>query len=114
MNLQNYRRALAEVAGVKVAPGEYGLEVSSSAVDYEPWWPDLNVAQAIQCLNMATMGQCGNVFIRRNDGPLSAEWKVRIDYEDASGDDVSHSELAPAICIAIIAALDLKSDEGKA
>lgn len=105
-SLPKFRRELARVAGVKLCE-EY--EATLIEVSFRNWLPDKTIGQAMRCLECTIEGQMGNVFIRRNDGPLSADWGVIIDYEEIDG-KATAGKLSEAICLAVIAALDLKGE----
>lgn len=105
-DLTKFRRELACVAGVKLT----ALDYEKGHVPESFWRPDEDTNQSLQILDHITRGQMGNVFIRRNDGPLSADWEVIISYEDLDG-KATAAGLAEAICLAVIAVLDLNGEE---
>ena len=52
-------------------------------------------------IKTATAGRNGNLFIRRNDGPLSANWEVTIDYEGFFYGKAEHVDLPTALRMAL-------------
>ncbi len=101
-DLSLYRRALARVAGLRFNKMPHGPD------EVEPglWEPDIDVAQAIQVLEVVSEKE--NVAARLS---LGHRWGCTID----GGCRLWAEKLAPtlplAICLVIIEVLDLKPEE---